>query len=518
MPITERVMALGNWSLRLRDDTPFGLRQSISTPLATLVVTRNYIPAAVVSDSLALNAGNAYSGVVLRPGPQLEIGGCGLAWFLGDDSGGPGVLEAGLSMAQGATLGSAMASVLSGTSFLSGTIGAGSVNAWDIGICTTRRHVLNLLAQSFNYEWRIKANRYIDVASPTTIYGATPTGVIVKEHGPQEVNTPYGITGAVGSTWDWEQYGSKAYVFSNVGYGSSGGASPYRDPIGNLMTIVRVFEQTDAYRASESTIAQWWVGQINRGVRSVTVSADDYQVTGIVPCGGYVWLHDYELGLYDLANNVPYGGGMLHPVAARVQAVTWPVREGMGVYIRQHNGTVVTYHDLTSYVEWESGSGQIEVSTSAQVLAPPSQSPPLQTFFSPWQQYPAEWRATTTNPTIGNGTITVSYRRLGTRLEINGKITHGSTTTYGAGEWRVTLPAGCTTTASLGQQMGELLCVPTGAVAATPGNVWADQGATELRLIYWSTSTTAASVTSAVPVTWGAGTYVTFNVTLEIQP
>ena len=81
MPITERVMALGDWSLQLKPDTPFSVRNSISTPFSQLVVTPGRLPSVSLTDTIALGQA-LYCGVVLRPGPQFELAGCGLLWYL----------------------------------------------------------------------------------------------------------------------------------------------------------------------------------------------------------------------------------------------------------------------------------------------------------------------------------------------------------------------------------------------------------------------------------------------------
>lgn len=516
MPVTETVMALGDWNLRLSDNTPQSLLDNISTPFGQIVITPNRIIGSSPSDTIIIpNA--SYVGVVLRPGPQLELGGCGLAWFLGDDKGGAGVLESGITLAAATSLSSAVSSALSGSAFTAGSIGSGTLDAWSTGF-TTRRDVLNTLARWFSFEWRINPDRTIDLKSPTSLYGATPTGVITRRDIGREAGVTKGITGAVSSTWDWEQYGTKTYVWSQVGYGTSGGASlTYKDPAGNALTIVRGYEYADAPVGSESTIAQWWLGQVSREVRTVSVSSSDYAVTGIVPCGGYIYLYDREQRLYDLANPIQFGGQIIWPVEARVVSITWPIERGMGVYYRRHTGSAARWYDLSDYVVWEGPGTQFEVSTGAQSLAPPSQAPPLSAFFSPWQDYEADWRGTSSNPSIGNGTLKVSFRRLGSRLEINGKIVAGSTSAYGAGEYRVILPPNCAARTGFGTQLGNLLLTDTGGVTI-PASLWVDEGATEMRLIYWSTSTTATSVTPSAPFTWGTGAKAEFNGSFEIDP
>lgn len=510
MTITERVMGRGDWSIRLAESTPPSVLADISTPFGTIVVTPNRLNPSVVPDGSIL-ASALFAGVVLRPGPQLNLGGESLAWFLSD---GPGISEAGFTFSA-ASNSSAVSTLLSGTAFTSGSVS--NVNSYTAshGIIT-RKTVLNLLAANSGLEWRINPSRTVDLASVTTLYGSTPTGVIVRRDGGREVATPQGITGRVSSTWDWSTYGSKAIVWSKQGSGTSGGASSYRDPAGTAMTIVRGFSEPDAPTSSEATIAAWWLGQINRTVRTVDITTEDYGVTGSVPCGGQVYLFDPDQGLYDPSVQVPYQGQMIAPVSARIVSVTWPVKRGMGVYHRLHDGTTATYVDLSDFVEWESGDTRYEVSTAQQALAPPTSSPGLDTFFSPWASYTPTWRASIADPAIGNGAIAGRFRRLGTTAEVNVTITMGSTTTFGTGSWFVTLPPGCTgrTVTNGYQTKGAVLAIDTG-VNSYPCDPYVISAGTNIQLVYGSPW---AAVTATAPFTWGNGDVLTIDMSLELAP
>jgi len=58
----------------------------------------------------------------------------------------------------------------------------------------------------------------------------------------------------------------------------------------------------------------------------------------------------------------------------------------------------------------------------------------------PWASYTPVWTASSTNPVIGNGTITGSYAIIGKTCFVRGNIAMGSTTTFGSGEWYVSMP------------------------------------------------------------------------------
>jgi len=58
----------------------------------------------------------------------------------------------------------------------------------------------------------------------------------------------------------------------------------------------------------------------------------------------------------------------------------------------------------------------------------------------PWTQYTPVWTAASVNPVIGNGTITGSYTIIGKTCFVRGNVAMGSTTTFGSGEWYISMP------------------------------------------------------------------------------
>ncbi len=57
-----------------------------------------------------------------------------------------------------------------------------------------------------------------------------------------------------------------------------------------------------------------------------------------------------------------------------------------------------------------------------------------------WTAYTPTWTAASTNPVIGNGTIEGYYKVIGKTCFVRGNIVMGSTTTFGSGEWYVSMP------------------------------------------------------------------------------
>jgi hypothetical protein len=57
-----------------------------------------------------------------------------------------------------------------------------------------------------------------------------------------------------------------------------------------------------------------------------------------------------------------------------------------------------------------------------------------------WDTYSPTWTGTGSNPAIGNGTLTGRYFQIGKLYVVEIILTPGSTTTYGTGDWRLTVP------------------------------------------------------------------------------
>ena len=282
------------------------------------------------------------------------------------------------------------------------------------------------------------------------------------------------------------------------------------------MTIYKGFEFTDAPAGAASGIATQLVSTVNRAYRTIEVTSDDYLVTSVVPCGGSVWVHDVDNGLVDTSNQVLFGGGVIHPVSARVVATTFPIEKGAGVYLRAHDGTNVTYTDLTDYVVWESPGVRMEVSTAAQFLAP-RVSRTLQDLWSPWQQWDPQWLADTTNPTLGNGTIDASFRRLGTSCEIRITLTLGSTTTTGVGNWRFTLPAGVVAkTVTNGYALGQAMLTDQTGPSFYNGGCYVASGGSAVFPTDGGSPWT--NVAAASPFTWTSTDTLNISLTFEVDP
>ena len=114
------------------------------------------------------------------------------------------------------------------------------------------------------------------------------------------------------------------------------------------------------------------------------------------------------------------------------------------------------------------------------------------------------WTASTTNPAIGNGTISARWFKIGNLIFFRIKVTAGSTTTFGTGSYTFTLTGLPTPVAGIRQ------VIPAGIYARGAGST-AFQGLLNGSLampLYVTTAFTALASTTAA---WASGD--TFEIT-----
>ena len=128
----------------------------------------------------------------------------------------------------------------------------------------------------------------------------------------------------------------------------------------------------------------------------------------------------------------------------------------------------------------------------------------LKAIGDAWTSYTPTWSSTGTAPVLGNGTLTGAWVSAGKLTTFSIKLVMGSTTTYGSGNWTLTLPA---TPVNKGRQSANAVYWDNSATAIYGG--W----------LYWS-STSSGSLnypgTSGLFTQTGAGNPFVFATSDEI--
>ena len=127
----------------------------------------------------------------------------------------------------------------------------------------------------------------------------------------------------------------------------------------------------------------------------------------------------------------------------------------------------------------------------------------------PFTAYTPTWTTSGTAPSLGNGTLLGHYTRVGNLVTVNIEFLAGSTTTFGTGQFRVSLPF---TSAPLIQQVGSARFDDTGT--AYYAGIGVVQENRAYAVMY--ANATSSEVGATVPFTWTAGDSFVMEVTYSI--
>lgn len=122
-----------------------------------------------------------------------------------------------------------------------------------------------------------------------------------------------------------------------------------------------------------------------------------------------------------------------------------------------------------------------------------------------WEAYTPTWGAPTP-PTLGNGTLTGRYRRVGKTVDYEVSLVAGSTTGGGTGQWSFGLPLTYNSRYALRSLFGRAL-LHTAAGAYYPATVFS-AGALSVSLI---TTDTRSVMSTGTPITLAAGDIITLS-------
>lgn len=114
-----------------------------------------------------------------------------------------------------------------------------------------------------------------------------------------------------------------------------------------------------------------------------------------------------------------------------------------------------------------------------------------------WTAYTPTWTGSTTNPALGNGTVSAAYKRIGKTVFFRIHYTFGSTTNFGGGAYAWTLPV-----TAIEDSAGSIVCVDSSAAQRWPGSAWIS-GTVITRALAGAGG--HAGISSSIPFTWDTG-------------
>lgn len=137
----------------------------------------------------------------------------------------------------------------------------------------------------------------------------------------------------------------------------------------------------------------------------------------------------------------------------------------------------------------------------------------LHALTDAWTPYIPTWTAPSTNPSIGNGSLSAKYLQAGKLVIYTGQMLAGSSTTFGSGVWSMSLPV---------TPAGPDLYIGTAFVFDNSAGGGQTPAVTRMNLpigirFYGSVPSpaNAGNITSTVPITWASADQLIWTVIYE---
>lgn len=119
----------------------------------------------------------------------------------------------------------------------------------------------------------------------------------------------------------------------------------------------------------------------------------------------------------------------------------------------------------------------------------------VSTGLGAWTSYTPTWTSSGTQPALGNGTLTGAYWKAGTAVLWRFSLTCGSTTTYGTGNYFISMPVAAVAVSTMPVCNSVIVDASAGLRMNRAGHLW-----TVTTALF--TSEAGAAVTNASPMTW----------------
>ena len=528
--ITEKLMASGSWSVTLKPSTPPSIIDAINpatSAFGIIVILPTWTP--IESSGLtatALLGVCRYAGVYRNRSRDMTMIGGGLPLLLGDDQKKGPILSTAVTNTSAATLDTWVSAILPHNGVSKGTITNTGTSSTGSYAYVTKRAALEQICQVAGADWSIRPDSTGALkftAGPSanvfTNY-TTPQAIVSRRSGGTRDVTLFGLPATqLATDVDVEDITSKTYLLATRDGGMSVGSATngswtYTGLDGSALAIETVVNASDVTRGNETTAATNAQAATSSVRRQIVLSTNIYDVAGDIKVGDRIYVYDPVSGIFDTANSVTYGGSEIAPLMVRCMGLTWPIRQGMGVYFLPPTGATPTPVDLTPYVQWEDADSTVEIGAIQRTIVPKQIGSTASATGVVSQAVVSEaWTSYTptyANLSLGNGTVDAGYYRIGRKVVYRGAITFGSTTSV-TGAIQVSLPvAAKASTWSLGTAVGE---DNSASFARTVG-------AAEINPAIFATGVHFASSgnadwTATVPFTWATSDILRWTITYE---
>jgi hypothetical protein len=363
MPVQERLMAAGQWSLQLDPSTPKSVRDILAFFGHIFVFDTPMRPGLADATMIATSR---WGGILRRHGPTpWDFSGVNMIAWLGDEDGKGPILETAVTGAGSGFAGfvtSILAQCPAVTIGTATAVGGVFSNTYQ---WITARAALDDLRVFFSAEYRVNKNATLDYApiGSAAMFKVTPTAVAMKRSSGRDLSVSGLSVTQLDVSIDAELYVVRVELVDATGaHTPAGVVTTYKDLNGNLIKMTQVVNSPLTPNASAATVATGQLTALNVLRNQITLTSDEYDIDRDVAVGDNLYVYDVDGTMVDTTNQVRYRGSLIFPITVRVLSITWPIERGMGVWYRDLNGV---WSDLTNYVLFEAPGVTFEVGAAA---------------------------------------------------------------------------------------------------------------------------------------------------------
>jgi hypothetical protein len=379
LTVNDRLGAFGEWSVTLSEQTPDAILEALKDhTLGTLYLTPSRVdPKKVHPKEVA-----RYAGIYRQrefTDDRRTISGCSLLWLLGDAQGrGAGVDLTPIDLT-GQSFTDALTAAIADTDIQVGTI-VPEIGGLPSGnfLLQDARHKVEEITKQFGAEYKITPKAELDAGSPASLWPTFNDPVVFIKRGAKGVDPDWKplpiASSAMGE--DVINFATQKIIAADqdgtpVIQGQATISSSKRGPNGTLLEITSVSADSQVGQAAANSRAAALLALENAPRKTVSLSTDEFDIDGTVVVGDTVSVWNPEVGFFDIDNHIIVQGEHYFPLNLRVFGATWPITEGMGVYLRPPTVSGDdNIFDLSPYLVPESGSTDLEVGAAARKLVP----------------------------------------------------------------------------------------------------------------------------------------------------
>ena len=246
---------------------------------------------------------------------------------------------------------------------------------------------INTVSEQLGTEYRVNTTGTLDAGLKDVLFEGhgtnEPPAIIVRDVSGEDPAisglTPEQIT----AQFDAEDYVSGVELLTQT-EGSSQQADhaeafdnniPYKDLFGADLERVQFVGENNIPNIQRTDRAQAYLNEFKKVKKTLSLSLEEYDLQGDFSVGDMIYVYDPEIRFEDTEAKriedgrsslfeVAYRGQIINPEKIRITGITWPVKDGYGVYLRKVASSSpyrVEYIDLSDYVSWESGNTQLDI-------------------------------------------------------------------------------------------------------------------------------------------------------------